>query len=185
MRFPPLAVFVLLATSTSAFADDAPAPEPPAKLVAPKDAKLATVVLPCPEHTKQLRIDTATYCVKSPIARGGVPIKHGPAVWFHANGAIASQGLYRDDARDGVWASWDEQGRRMSVVTYGGGEYDGMYVTWWANGTRQSEIMWKAGKKHGIAKAWGDDGKLLAVTQYDHDKVVQKTVYGPDGKPRS
>ncbi|HEU4727088.1 MAG TPA: hypothetical protein VFT22_04345 [Kofleriaceae bacterium] len=175
---------ILFSSAVALAGAEDPAPEPTMKLVAPRDAKLATVVLACPDHTKQVRMDDATYCVKVPIARGGTPIKHGPCVRFHAGGAMASQGSYVDDRREGVWAAWDEQGHRASLVTYAAGEYDGLYVTWWATGARQSEIMWKAGKKHGTAKSWGDDGKLLVITRYEQDRAVQKTVYGPDGKPR-
>lgn len=173
---------------TAAAESTAPGPEPKVSLVVKPGTRLADVRLPCPRGTRQFggagtEIADATYCVKWPLERGAIPVKHGPGAWFHPGGGMAAQGPYRDGRRHGVWVSWDEEGRRTSVISYAAGEYDGPYVTWWPNGIRQSEIEWKAGKKHGRARSWGDDGKPLVVTYYDQDRVVRRTIYGADGKP--
>lgn len=183
-----LAALVLAATTTAAADPAAPGPEPKVTLIVKPGTRLADVKLPCPRGTRQFggagtEIADATYCVKWPLERGAIPVKHGPGVWFHPGGGMAAQGPYRDGRRHGVWSSWDEEGRRSSVISHAAGEYDGLYVTWWPNGVRQSEIEWKAGKKHGRSRSWGDDGKPLAITYYDQDRVVRRTVFGADGKP--
>jgi hypothetical protein len=155
-----------------------PRPEPPFEpLVDPATTRdtLDPTALRCPDGTGVFGLDegNAVYCVKLPIPKGGIPQRHGPAIWFHDNGRVHEMGAYVDHQRQGVWAAWDEEGNKKSVITWKDDHYDGLYVTYWPNGTRQSEIEWRGNKKHGVSRTWADDGSVLAVRTYVDDRVAE------------
>lgn len=160
-------------------------PVPSYALVVPLGTAAAAVKLPCPAATKQTRIDDEIACRRfDPAAKGAIPPKVGPTVRFHPNGAIASQGSYVENERDGVWIDWDDAGHRIAVKTWKAGAQQGLSITWWSNGKRQSQIEFEDGKIHGTSTTWGDDGKPLATKRYDHGKVVETIGFDADGKPR-
>lgn len=178
-------------------ATDAPSPTmstPPAfEPIVPRDATVQTVgALPCPEGTRQtggahaehsvLGTDLdMTYCIEWPMARGSMPVRRGPAVWFHDDGTIEQQGHYLDRKRTGWWEKRHENGEREALVHYAEGEYDGGYFTWYEDGTPQSEIEWRAGEHHGVSKTWGSDGVILATKRWEDDQVVATWMYDAEG----
>ena len=176
---------------------DAPPPvmstPPTFEPIVPRDATVQTVgALPCPEGTRQtggahsehsvLGTDLdMTYCIEWPMTRGSMPIRRGPAVWFHDDGTIEQQGHYLDRKRTGWWEKRHESGELEARVHYTEGEYDGGYFTWYEDGTPQSEIEWRMGKHHGVSKTWGSDGEILATKRWEDDRVVATWMYDAKG----
>jgi len=159
--------------------------EPAYTLAVPYGTAAADVKLACPDGTKQTRIDTEIACRRfAPESKGAVPPKQGTAVTFHANGAMASQGAYADNRRNGVWVDWDDQGHKVAVKTWKDGAQDGLAITRWPSGKRQSQIEYAAGAIHGTSTTWGDDGKPLAIKRYERGAIVETVAFDSDGKPR-
>jgi hypothetical protein len=46
-----------------------------------------------------------------PKGKGNIPVRHGPAVWFHKGGKVARAGQYDAHTKTGRWYRFDEQGR--------------------------------------------------------------------------
>ncbi|MEM9459680.1 MAG: hypothetical protein AAGF11_36215 [Myxococcota bacterium] len=171
-------------------------PPPTFELIVPRDATVQTVgALPCPAGTRQtggahaehsaFSVDRrSTYCIRWPVPPGAMPVRHGPAVWFHDDGRIEQQGHYQDGDRHGLWEKRHANGRLEALVHYRDGQYDGPYFTWWDNGQPQSEIGWRAGKHHGISKTWDDAGNILVVKQYEDERVVATWIYDAQGNAR-
>jgi hypothetical protein len=153
-----------------------PTPEPVIKELAKPGVALKDVKLDCPAKTKQVFMENATYCIESPVPKGHIPVKRGPAVWFHDNGKIARYGEYLDNKSTGVWISFHEDGSRDTIKGMEAGELHGLYIDFHPNGKRRSEKVFVKGKLNGLSKLWEEDGSLIVVKDYRDDKSVQTWV---------
>jgi antitoxin component YwqK of YwqJK toxin-antitoxin module len=85
----------------------------------PADPPSASDIGPCPEGTA--RAEKVTPGGRELTCEKPSHRRAGPALAWHANGAIASQGEYVSDLRDGWWRTWDENGVLTSEIEYDGG----------------------------------------------------------------
>jgi hypothetical protein len=157
------------------------APEPEYRLFVPEGSIRDSVLgLPCPAGSELLYVGDTVYCIEVGTAETR-PIRQGPSVSFHPNGALKEQGLYQDDERTGVWVGWDDSGQKSNVVCYREGAFHGLYITFWPNGVRQTEIQFSDGKKHGTSKSWTDDGAPLTFKRFEHGHPVESWALRADG----
>ena len=62
-------------------------------------------------------------------------IREGPFRAFHPNGALASEGTYREGLEDGAWRDFHENGQLAAEGVYCQGEEVGSWHFWNADGT--------------------------------------------------
>ncbi len=109
---------------------------------------------------RQSNIRTEFYATKIPkyeIAYKG-EVKHGPEVWWYANGRKKYEGTNADGLRDGAFTGWYENGQPW----YSGEERDG--------------------RKVGIWKFHYDNGVLESLVHYDATgKAVKREDFERDG----
>lgn len=152
-----------------------PSPVPPYQSIVPNPSMKST--LPCPAGSKLSVEDHVLNC-RSSAARGSIPPKQGPSIWFHKNGAVRSQGSYADNQRTGHWWEFREDGTLDHEDDYVNGERDGIYVTYYPDGkTRMSEAHFRAGKLDGISRVWNQDGKLEVWTRNENGTLVERRVF--------
>lgn len=154
-----------------------PTPEEMAE-TALSDAGLPSDKIVCPPGSvawskKDLR-STGTFCVTKATEKEFEPLKQGPSVTFHRNGAVHEQGPYDAGKRTGHWIVWSAAGNKESEGDWANGLRDGLYVSFWPNGKRSAEAHYKAGKMNGVAKTWDDRGKLMAINVFEDDKIVSQ-----------
>ena len=96
-------------------------------------------------------------------------------VFFHKNGQKKSEGKYKNDKRDGVWTSWDENGIKYSDTTYSNGlktktsSFAGNEVTvmnFYENGEFKFRGKWINGKKEGVFWWKFENGETSAMEPY-------------------
>jgi hypothetical protein len=129
--------------------------------------------LPCPTGTVLSVLDTSVRCrLLSP--KSAFKSSEGPALAFHRNGKLRSQGQYADGESTGHWWFFREEGALDYEVDYVAGEYDGLYVSYWPNAARHVEHHEKRGKLDGVAKSWDEQGKLSSWALYEGGRLVRR-----------
>jgi antitoxin component YwqK of YwqJK toxin-antitoxin module len=53
----------------------------------------------------------------------------------------------------------------------------GLVKTWYENGIQESQREVTNNAKHGLATAWYEDGSLMLLEEYDHDKLMRGEYY--------
>lgn len=59
--------------------------------------------------------DGAELSCKVAKGKGTIPVRQGPAVWFHKSGKVERAGLYDAHTKVGRWYRFDEQGRLKEI----------------------------------------------------------------------
>lgn len=186
MRPHLLVLLALLALPLSSSAQDAPpsvdpTPEPSIDHFVKPDAKIKEITLNCPEKTKQSVMEGAVFCIEVPVPKGFIPVKRGPAVFFHKNGQISRFGHFKDNKSTGVWLHFNEDGTRDAIKGHEAGELHGLYIDFYPNGKRMSEKVFVKGKLHGLSRMWEESGSLSMINEYKDGKTVATWVRrGPD-----
>ncbi len=154
-----------------------PRPEPTfTEFVAAGLERSAVSELPCPEGSGLAKPTAkALVCAKLPAKK----VKHGPAVWFSADGKMEAQGYHEANKRTGVWVEWHPNGPKKTVMSYNAGVLHGTYASFWANGNRQTDQEFNMGKKQGPVRNWSEDGELETVVRFENDKEVAKLFPAP------
>ena len=130
--------------------------------------------------------------------------KNGPAVFYHPNGKISSEGTMRDGKPDGYWKTYSEEGLIKSEGNRKNFELDSIWKFYDEKGKLILDINYRNGKKNGIkttyreketiAENFVDDIKQGLTTFYYLDGKIHKTInfinglengiskeYSPDG----
>lgn len=134
-------------------------------------------LLPCPPGTQQCVGDHVIECRIAGKVGESLSRRHGPAVWFHANGKVARSGSYEHHEWSGRWWSFDEEGRVEASTAYVAGKEEGLEVKFYPNGRRRFESFYRAGKLDGPSKAWTEDGELMGITVYKDGRTVSSKVF--------
>ncbi|MCH1583253.1 MAG: hypothetical protein L7S63_09055 [Flavobacteriales bacterium] len=92
----------------------------------------------------------------------GVEVQH-----FHENGRIHIRGVLRNEAREGVWNTYREDGLPWSQVSYAEGVKDGLFRTWHTSGNPHIEGQHTAGAPSGTWRFYGTDGQLVETRDFD------------------
>lgn len=67
---------------------------------------------------------------------------------------------------DGVTERWDEQGNKLSEITYKNGLLNGVAKTWYTNGQQKTSKNLVANKPEGVVKHWYENGQLRSEVNY-------------------
>lgn len=158
-------------------------PVPDVEPIAP-DASIATK-LDCPRGTvpwggKAVKGADGLYCVTAASARSREPVREGPSLTFHQNGARRLEGRWEKGQRTGHWLTWSDRGTKESEMDWVAGKREGLYVAYWPNGKRSAEAHYRDDKMDGESKTWDDRGKLMAITEYAADKLVSQKELAPE-----
>ena len=87
-------------------------------------------------------------------------IKHGPYTAYYISGNPQSQGMYKDDEKDGKIVYYFEEGTRKSEETYRVGRLHGPFTDYYEDGTKRSEGTYKAGQFHGAYTKYYANGQI-------------------------
>lgn len=163
---PPVSEYATTPTAEEA----AQTPMPRFVAIVPNATPSST--LACPPGTVLSRLETSMVCrVLHP--KNAFRASQGPALAFHANGKLSSQGQNADGEATGHWWFFGEDGALDYEVDYVDGEYDGLYVSYWPNGARRVEHREKGGKIDGVAKSWDEHGTLSTWSLYEGGRLVR------------
>jgi antitoxin component YwqK of YwqJK toxin-antitoxin module len=88
-------------------------------------------------------------------------------VHFHPNGQKYIEGNYKDNKRDGYWASWYDNGQLWSEGEFKDGLSEGKRTVYHKNGTLYYEGYFKMGERTGTWKFYNEAGELTSETNYD------------------
>jgi hypothetical protein len=91
--------------------------------------------------------------------------RHGSVRVWHANGALACEGQYRDDRRDGPWTWYDEQGRVIEQGAYRADVREGN----WTSGS--TTLRYTAGQRQEI-----HDEQLAALAEDLGSRCIRRQI---------
>lgn len=95
-------------------------------------------------------------------------------VHYHENGQKYIEGTYKDNKRDGYWASWYDNGQLWSEGEFKDGLSDGKRTVYHKNGTLYYEGYFKMGERTGVWKFYNEAGVLTSETNYDKPAPVDQ-----------
>lgn len=90
-------------------------------------------------------------------------------IQYHPNGKKYIEGNYKENQRDGYWASWFEDGQLWSEGNFVMGKSDGKRTVYHPNGKLYYEGVFNMDKRVGVWKFYSEAGDL--VNEIDYDKV--------------
>jgi hypothetical protein len=132
--------------------------------------------LPCPSGTVLSSLERSVSC-RSLHPKNPFHTSEGPALAFHPNGKLRSQGRYEDGEATGHFWFFTESGALDYEVDYVQGEYDGLYVSYYASGARRVESHEKHGKLDGVSKTWDEQGRLRSWSLYEGGRLVRQKFF--------
>ncbi len=101
--------------------------------------------------------------------------RRGPWKTFHANGAVASEGYYMNDLKNGIFKTFDSKENLLSLEKYKDGELVvdseqsivlDIRNTYHSNGTIASSGGYVDGEKQGTHRVYDDEGTILRGEVY-------------------
>jgi len=100
----------------------------------------------------------------------------------HDNGQLKSLGYLNDGAKDGLWTSWHENGRKQLEIRYKKDVIHGTMSTWHANGQKKGVGQIKDGEMDGRWEEWYENGWKSKVQNCEFGKLISAIVWKPDGE---
>ncbi len=97
----------------------------------------------------------------------------GYAFSLYSNGQKASEGIFKDGHKDGLWTEWYENGKKKSEVAFSGGQwsfYIGKETWWYESGEKSSETIWKDQEEDGLYTRWYPGGQKSEEGTYKDGK---------------
>jgi len=88
-------------------------------------------------------------------------------VQFHPNGQKYMEGSYKDELRDGYWASWYKDGKLWSEGLFVKGESHGKRTVYFPNGRKYYEGNFDMGKRSGVWVFYDENGDKVKELNYD------------------
>jgi len=85
---------------------------------------------------------------------------------YYPNKRIQMEGTYKENKRDGKWASWYENGKLWSEGTYTNGKSDGKRTTYFENGKVRYEGFYKEDMRVGKWTFFDENGRMLKEVDY-------------------
>lgn len=104
--------------------------------------------------------------------RGGS--KDGPARLFWPDGTVRSEGLYRNDRREGWWIGYHDNGIIRSITHYVDGQKDGSRIYWDSIGRPMRSEVFARGVANGAFYRFFPDGRPA-----QHSNYVDGALEGP------
>ena len=92
-------------------------------------------------------------------------------VVYHPNGKKYIEGNYKNDKREGYWASWFKDGTLWSEGNFKEGESDGERTVYHPNGKLYYKGTFSMGKRIGKWLFYDENGKKL--NEIDYDKLPE------------
>lgn len=88
-------------------------------------------------------------------------------VQYHPNGKKYIEGGYKDDLRDGFWASWYDDGQLWSEGEFRNGKSHGRRTVYHPNGQKYYEGTFDMGKRTGVWVFYNEEGLKIKEVNYD------------------
>ena len=115
----------------------------------------------------------------------GTPMLNGKASYWHENGKLKSEAVYKNGAPVGTIVTFYDDGSKMSETTYKDGKKDGDDIVYFRNGKEKKLTSYVSGRRDGVCKEWFESGKLKQSEEYkDNALDGVTTVYYKSGKKK-
>jgi len=144
-----------------------------------KTIRLATIILivstiACTRtNVKQEKYDNGNLkSEKTYLKKGGKEILIKETT-YHPNGKKFIEGEYKDELRDGRWASWYDNGQLWSEGNFVKGESHGRRTVYYQNGKKYYEGNFNMGKRSGIWTFYDENGVKDKEINYDTSPEMQ------------
>lgn len=101
----------------------------------------------------------------------GTDVREGVALSYHPNGKLAVEAPYRNGKLDGVFRSFDENGKLHETIGYLDGEEEGFSIIYYENGKKKSRESYRRGVLNGVSEEWFENGKLRRQIPYENGQI--------------
>lgn len=106
------------------------------------------------------------------------------AQFFHLNGTVMGQGMYRNKMKNGTWKYFDDQSVLSSEDEYMSGKLHGASKVYFLNGRVAAEIPYAEGLKNGDFIEYFPDGTVNLKGTYQDNTYTGAYVQNyPSGEP--
>lgn len=115
-------------------------------------------------------------------------IQEGEIKIFNTDGTLAKLYHVKNELKDGEEIEYfplnevaGEHKPRMTIE-WVEGYIQGKVKTWYPNGTQESQREMSQNKKNGLLTAWYENGRVMLIEEYDHDKLINGEYFLPGEK---
>lgn len=108
--------------------------------------------------------------------------KSGLFTYYYPDGTKQSQGLYKNDLKEGEWKQWHENGQQKSLGSYAGSLGTGEWKYWYDSGVLRAKGNFDSGKKHGTWSYWHKNGNLKTEESIEKNQINAIIRYHPNGQ---
>lgn len=98
----------------------------------------------------------------------------GPWLFWHANGELSEQGPFVSGVREGIWTTWDATGARTSEGAYAGGKRDGAWTFWTPADQTRTEGRYALGKRQGEWTEYSPEGTAVRARTFRNDRQIDQ-----------
>lgn len=107
---------------------------------------------------------------------------HGTVTWYHSNRTLKSYGAYVNGKKEGVWLTYNEEGRLTDSATYAAGRLKGIRLRWHNDMLVDSSQF--DGEGNGVQVTWYEDGNPASAGYWTSDttKKGRWEYFHPNGK---
>jgi len=93
-------------------------------------------------------------------------------------GPFLSQANFKDGLLEGKWVIADAEQRKVSEISFSGGERHGDSVWFYPNGSLMMKITYDRGRVHGDVVKWGPDSSIVMKERFQNGRqLTVKTEY--------
>ena len=100
--------------------------------------------------------------------------REGKVCFYYSSGSLHAIEHYKAGVIIGLSHGWYESGEKEWVTHYKDDKHNGKNIEFWSNGKKREEGYYVDGKYRGLVKKYNNEGKLLAVFDYQEDGSVRR-----------
>jgi len=94
--------------------------------------------------------------------------------YYFENGQIGSIGFIKNQVKDGLFKSWNENGVQTAEWYMKNGKEHGIIKCWFDNGVLSKESNMNEGVKNGLETIWDNDGDTILIGNYKNGTRIGK-----------
>ncbi len=117
-------------------------------------------------------------------------LKQGRWKYFYDNGSVKTEGIYRDDKKNGYFKEYDEKGMLVNIAKYVNDELQqetpelvklDVRTDYYPNGKPKTVASYKGDVPQGVRREYDSTGKVIAAYTFNKGKMISEGIIDDEG----
>jgi antitoxin component YwqK of YwqJK toxin-antitoxin module len=110
-------------------------------------------------------------------------LRHGIFKSWHQTGEIKIEGQYTKGQKEGLFEYRNECGVKVKSLNYIQNALEGDWFEYYENSNLKASGVFKKNVENGVEKTWYENGQISAERHYREGRLMNISVWMPNGKP--